>query len=196
MQNVIIVMRGEKHQGFMFSLLNPPVPLGGNIISLDIYVDDIPIPKKSIFIATDDDVVNASALSESCPIPFKPFESARFLVIKEGGLDDKRKHKIVIVSKMEGFEQIMIPFTFSDYPGYRSGRIFIPETAQSSDSLAVDQDGGMIFKNFTTPLTLSGKKAYVVCSSNGSLSANWTWMGVRYDNGGLYVPPVRAFGRI
>lgn len=180
----------------MFSLLNPPVPLGGNIISLDIYVDDIPIPKKSIFIATDDDVVNASALSESCPIPFKPFESARFLVIKEGGLDDKRKHKIVIVSKMEGFEQIMIPFTFSDYPGYRSGRIFIPETAQSSDSLAVDQDGGMIFKNFTTPLTLSGKKAYVVCSSNGSLSANWTWMGVRYDNGGLYVPPVRAFGRI
>ncbi|MEP0825431.1 MAG: hypothetical protein HRF40_08100 [Nitrososphaera sp.] len=180
----------------MFSLLNPPVPLGGNIISLDVYVDEIPIPKKSIFVATHDDVVNASALSESRPISFKPFESARFLVIKEGGLDEKKKHKIAIMSKMEGFEQIMIPFTFRDYPGFRSGKIFVPESAQSSDSFALDQDGGMVFKNFTTPLTLSGKKAYVVCSSNGALSANWTWMGVRYDNGGLYVPPVRVFGRI
>ncbi|MEW6604003.1 MAG: amylo-alpha-1,6-glucosidase [Thermoproteota archaeon] len=188
-------MGGEKHQGFMFSLLNPPVPLGGNIISLDVYVDELPVPKKSVFIATTDDVVNASALSESRPIPFKPFESARFLVIKEGGLDEKKKHKISIVSKMEGFEQIMIPFTFADYPGYRSGRIFVPEATQSSEFFALDQDG-MVFKNFTTPLTLSGKKAYVVCSSNGALSANWTWMGVRYDNGGLYVPPVRAFGRI
>jgi glycogen debranching enzyme len=35
-----------------------------------------------------------------------------------------------------------------------------------------------------------------VCSSSGSLAANWTWMGARYDNGGLYVPPARAFGRI
>jgi GH15 family glucan-1,4-alpha-glucosidase len=53
-----------------------------------------------------------------------------------------------------------------------------------------------IFKNFTTPLILSGKKAYIVCSSNASVSANWTWMGARYDNGGLYVPPARSFGRI
>ena len=52
------------------------------------------------------------------------------------------------------------------------------------------------FKNFTTPLILSGKKAYIVCSSNASVSANWTWMGARYDNGGLYVPPARSFGRI
>lgn len=186
---------GEKHQGFIFSLLNPPVPLGGNIIALDIYVDELPIPKKSVFVATQDDVVNAAALSESQPVPFKPFESARFLVIKEGGLDEKKKHKIVIMSKMEGFEQIMIPFTFTDYPGYRSGRIFVPETAQAQEPLVLSEDG-MVFKNFTAPLTLSGKKAYIVCSSNGAISANWTWMGVRYDNGGLYVPPVRAFGRI
>ena len=53
-----------------------------------------------------------------------------------------------------------------------------------------------MFKNFTSPLVLSGKKAYIVCSANGALSANWTWMGVRYDNGGLYVPPSRSFGRI
>ncbi|MGI0047994.1 MAG: hypothetical protein ACREAW_00495, partial [Nitrososphaera sp.] len=99
---------GEKHQGFIFSLLNPPVPLGGNIIALDIYVDEFPVPKTSVFIATADDVVNAAALSESRPIPFKPFQSARFLVVKEGGLDGKKKHKIVIVSKMEGFEQILI----------------------------------------------------------------------------------------
>jgi len=195
LQNVIIVEGGQNHHGFIFSLLNPPVPLGGNIIALDIYVDEFPVPKKSVFVATPDDVVNAAALSESQPIPFKPFQSARFLVIKEGGLDDKKKHKIVVVSKMEGFEQILIPFTFVDSVGYRSGRIIIPETAQNPESPAAGEDG-MVFQNFAAPLVLSGKKAYVVCSSNGSISANWTWMGVRYDNGGLYVPPVRAFGRI
>jgi glycogen debranching enzyme len=192
---VIIVRGGEKHHGFLFSLLNPPVPLGGNIIALDIYVDEVPVPKKSVFIATPDDMVNAAMLSESLPIPFKPFQSARFLVMKEGGLDEKKKHKIVIVSKMEGFEQILIPFTFTDHAGYRSGRIIIPESAQVQESVAPGEDG-TVFQNFTAPLALSGKKAYVICSSNGGLSANWTWMGVRYDNGGLYVPPVRAFGRI
>ncbi len=195
LQNVIIVQGVEKHQGFIFSLLNPPVPLGGNIIALDVYVDEFPLPKRSVFVATPDDVVNATALSESRPVPFRPFQSARFLVMKEGGLDEKKRHKIVIVSKMEGFEQIMIPFTFTDRVGYRSGRIFIPEIAQGSESQAPGEDG-MVFQNFTAPLVLSGKKAYIVCSSNGALSANWTWMGVRYDNGGLYVPPARAFGRI
>ena len=186
---------GKKHHGFIFSLLNPPVPLGGNIIALDIYVDEFPVPKKSVFIATPDDVVNAAALSESNPIPFKPFQNARFLVIKEEGLDERKKHKIVVVSKMEGFEQILIPFTFSDRVVSRSGKIIIPETAQVQESAAPGEDG-MVFQNFTAPLVLSGKKAYIVCSSNGALSANWNWMGVRYDNGGLYVPPVRAFGRI
>lgn len=56
--------------------------------------------------------------------------------------------------------------------------------------------GETMFMNFASPLVLSGRKAYIVCSSNGALSANWTWMGARYDNGGLYVPPARAFGRI
>jgi hypothetical protein len=59
LKNVMIVEGENKHQGFIFSLLNPPVPLGGNIVSLDIYVNEIPIPKKSIFIATSEDVVNA-----------------------------------------------------------------------------------------------------------------------------------------
>ena len=133
---MIIVEGGQKRHGFIFSLLNPPVPLGGNIISLDVYVDEFPLPKKSVFVATPDDVVNAAALSESRPIPFKPFQSARFLVMKEGGLDDKKKHKIVVMSKMEGFEQILIPFTFADHVGYRSGKIIIPETAQSPEPLA------------------------------------------------------------
>ncbi len=87
---MIIVQRGEKHPGFIFSLLNPPVPLGGNIIALDIYVDAFPLPNKSVFVATPDDVVNAAALSESRPVPFNPFQSARFLVMKEGGLDEKK----------------------------------------------------------------------------------------------------------
>jgi glycogen debranching enzyme len=195
LQNVTVVKGGKKYQGFIFSLLNPPVPLGGNIISLDVYVDEFPVPKTSVFIATSEDVVNAATLSENRPIPFKPFQCARFLVIKEGGLDKKR-HKIVIVSKMEGFEQIMIPFTFMDYAGRQSGEVFVPELPSDDESTTESGENATIFKNFTTPLVLSGKKAYIVCSSNGGLSANWTWMGVRYDNGGLYVPPARAFGRI
>jgi glycogen debranching enzyme len=195
LKNVMIVEGENKHQGFIFSLLNPPVPLGGNIVSLDIYVNEIPIPKKSIFIATSEDVVNASALSEYRPISFKPFQSARFLIIKEDGLEEKRKHKIVILSKLEGFEQIIIPFTFTDYAGERRERIFLSSNlVDDQESVTTNED--TIFKNFTNPLILSGKKAYIVCSSNGSLSANWTWMGAKYDNGGLYVPPARAFGRI
>jgi hypothetical protein len=192
---VIIVQGTEKHHGFIFSLLNPPVPLGGNIIALEVYVDEVPVPKKSVFIATPDDVVNAAALSEGRPVPFKPYQSARFLVMKEGGLDERKRHKIMILSKLEGFEQIMIPFMFTDRVGYRSGRIFIPQAAQVPESPRTGEDG-IVFQNFTAPLVLSGKKAYIVCSSNGALSANWTWMGVRYDNGGLYVPPARALGRI
>ena len=95
----------NKECGFIFSLLNPPVPLGGNIVGLDIYVDELPIHKKSILIATSDDLVNATVLSESRPISFKPFQSARFLIIGVD-LDEGKRHKIVILSKLEGFEQI------------------------------------------------------------------------------------------
>jgi hypothetical protein len=193
LKNVIVVNGEEKRHGFVFSLLNPPVPLGGNIISLDVYVDELPVQRKSVYVATSEEVVNAASLSESRPIPFKPFQSARFLVVHDGGLDDSKAHKIVVMSKLEGFEDIAIPFTFTDrISGYQKERIHI--TSDSYD--AVIASGDTIFKNFTSPLVLSGKKAYVVCSSNGALSANWSWMGVRYDNGGLYVPPTRAFGRI
>jgi len=195
LKNATIVNGDNKYDGFIFSLLNPPVPMGGNIVSLDIYVDEIPVPKKSIFIATSEDVVNAATLSEDRPIPFKPFQSARFLIIKDDGLQEQSKHKIVILSKLEGFEQIIIPFTFNDYISNRRERIFIPSNMiDDSDSNTSIED--TIFKNFSSPLILSGKKAYIVCSSNASLSANWSWMGTRYDNGGLYVPPARAFGRI
>ena len=195
LKNVTIVNDKITCHGFIFSLLNPPVPLGGNIVSLDIYTDEIPVSKKSIYIATSEDVVNSSILSEDRPISFKPFQSARFLIINERPLEEKKKHKVVILSKLEGFEQIIIPFTFSDYVQDQRERIFIPsDLFDDHQSITTNED--TIFKNFTTPLILSGKKAYIVCSSNGALSANWTWMGARYDNGGLYVPPARAFGRI
>ena len=46
----VIIVNGENLQhGLIFSLLNPPVPLGGNIVSLDIYIDEIPIPKRVYF---------------------------------------------------------------------------------------------------------------------------------------------------
>jgi glycogen debranching enzyme len=189
---------GRSNNGFIFSLLNPPVPLGGNVVSLDVYVDEIPVPKKSIFIATSEDIINASSLSEDRPIAFKPFQSARFLILKEGTLE-KRKHKVAILSKLEGFEQIIIPFTFTDHVARQIERVFISSAniiEDDSYATTTSTNEATIFKNFTNPLVLSGKKAYIVCSSSGSLAANWTWMGARYDNGGLYVPPVRAFGRI
>src|ERR687898_2749770 len=199
LKNAIIANgEGRSHNGFIFSLLNPPVPLGGNVVSLDIYVDEIPVPKKSVFIATSEDIINASSLSEDRPISFKPFQSARFLILKDEALE-KRRHKIVILSKLEGFEQIIIPFTFTDYVAGQSERVFISSsnlTEDNSDTVATPASEDTIFKNFTTPLILSGKKAYIVCSSSGSLSANWTWMGARYDNGGLYFSPSRAFGPI
>lgn len=209
LKNVVVINGDKKQHGFIFSLLNPPVPLGGNIVSLDIYVDELPVQRSQIYIATSELVIEASALSESRPIPFKPFQSARFLVIRDDdcnekngsgsakGLEEKKKHKIVIISKLEGFEDITIPFTFVDYVLDAPNEI-IHINSDSSASLdpMLATSGETIFKNFTAPLVLSGKKAYVVCSSHGSLSANWNWMGVRYDNGGLYVPPTRAFGRI
>jgi predicted glycogen debranching enzyme len=195
LKNVTVTNGKDSYQGFIFSLLNPPVPLGGNIISLDIYLDEIPIPKKSIFIETSEDVVNATTLSENRPISFKPFQSGRFLIIKDGGMEEKRKHKVVILSKLQGFEQIMIPFTFSDYISTSREIIFIPSEMLDDDAES-NTDEVTIFKNFISPLILSGKKAYIVCSSNGEISAKWSWMGVTYDNGGLYVPPARSFGRI
>ena len=96
LKNVTIVNGQSKHPGFIFSLLNPPIPLGGNIVSLDIYVDEIPIAKKSIFVATSDDVVNASTISENRPISFRPFQSARFLITRDSMLDRTKKHKIGI----------------------------------------------------------------------------------------------------
>ncbi|HET7147809.1 MAG TPA: amylo-alpha-1,6-glucosidase [Candidatus Nitrosopolaris sp.] len=194
LRNAAIVIGDNKFDGFIFSLLNPPLPLGGNIVSLDIYLDEIPVQKKSIFIATSEDVVNAATLSDDRPISFKPFQTARFLIVKDGGLEEQSKHKIVILSKMEGFEQILVPFTIKDYVSNRRERIFIPSTMIDDTESTTNED--TIFKNFTLPLILSGKKAYIVCSSNGEISAKWSWMGVIYDNGGLFVPPARAFGRI
>lgn len=195
LRNVTIVTGEDKYNGFIFSLLNPPVPLGGNVVSLDIYVNEMPYPKKSIFVATTEDMVNAASISENRPLPFRPFQSARFLIMSKEGLPQGKKHKIVILSKLEGFEQIIIPFTLIDYVGEQREKILIPSNILE-DLIYDTNNEDTIFKNFTSPLILSGKKAYIVCSSNGSISANWTWMGVRYDNGGLYVPPVRAFGRI
>lgn len=193
LKNAIVMNEKVKENGFIFSLINPPVPLGGNIVSLDIYVDELPLSKKSIQIATSDTIVNASVLSESRPIQFKPFQSARFLIIGME-LDIQKKHKITIMSKLEGFEQIIIPFTFVDFTSNRKEKVIISSNLpEESDTQAY---GETMFMNFATPLVLSGRKAYIVCSSNGALSANWTWMGARYDNGGLYVPPARAFGRI
>lgn len=191
LKNASVVADGSGRDGFIFSLLNPPVPLGGNIIALDVFVDEIPVPKKEVYVATSESLVNASVLSEGRPLSFKPFQNARFLVVNGAGLG-RGRHKIVIMSKMEGFEQVTIPFTFTDAVATTKEKIVLPSDPSAAD---VESDSDTVFSNFTSPLVLSGKKAYVVCSSSGTLSAQWTWMGARYDNGGLYVPPARVFGR-
>ncbi|HEX6067792.1 MAG TPA: hypothetical protein VFZ05_03235, partial [Nitrososphaera sp.] len=189
LKNATVVAGPEKQEGFVFSLLNPPVPLGGNIISLDLYVDDIPVQKKNIYVVTGDLLVNASLVSDERPLAFKPFQSARFLVTN--GSLGKGKHKLAIFSRMEGFQLITIPFAFSDSVASQKEKVVLPvdptfETESTED----------VFRDFASPLALSGKKAYIFCSSSGNLTAPWTWMGVKYDNGGLYVPPARVFGRI
>jgi glycogen debranching enzyme len=189
LKNATVVAGAEKQEGFVFSLLNPPVPLGGNIVSLDVYVDEIPVQKKSVHVVTGDLLVNAALISEERPLGFKPFQSARFLVMN-GGLA-KGKHKLAIMSRMEGFQLITIPFSFSDRVSSQKERVVLPV-----DPTAETESSEDVFRDFSATLALSGKKAYIVCSSSGALSAPWTWMGVRYDNGGLYVPPARVFGRI
>ncbi len=151
------------------------------------------MPKKSTFVATNEDMVNASAISEDRPLSFKPYQSARFLVITEGGLADTEKHTVAVISRVQGFEQVVIPFRFVDKISRRRGSVILEGSGHES---FLGGEEATNFRNFNAPLVLSGRKAYVVCSSNGAISANWSWMGVRYDNGGLYVPPVRAFGRI
>ena len=148
------------------------------------------MPKGTIYVTTSEDTVDASTLSEDRPLSFKPFQSARFLVIKDGGLDESKKHTVTILSRMQGFERVVVPFRFIDRIARRPQVVILESRGQTT----LHEDA-TIFGNFNSPLILSGKKAFVVCSADGALSANWTWMGVTYDNGGLYVPPVRVFGR-
>lgn len=168
------------------------MPFGGNIVSIDIYVDEIPLPRKNIFVATNEDTANAAAITDNRPLSFKPYQSARFLVLKDGGLEESTRHEITVISKLQGFEQVVVPFRFDDRISRRRGSVILEGNGQE---LLPSGDDATNFGNFSAPLVLCGRKAYVVCASNGSLSANWTWMGVTYDNGGLYVPPVRVFGR-
>jgi hypothetical protein len=64
LKNTTVVVGGQEHRGFTFSLLNPPVPLGGNVVSLDVFVDELPVQRSTVFVATQENIVNASALSE------------------------------------------------------------------------------------------------------------------------------------
>lgn len=191
LQNTTITRDGVKYEGFIFSLMNPPVPLGGNIVSIDVYVDEIPQQRGATYVATNEDMVSAEVVSDDRPLSFRPFQTARFLVIRDGGLDETKRHTIAIMSKMQGFEQVVIPFRFSDNITRRRGLVIIEGNGHDT----APGDEATNFENFNSPLVLSGKKAYVICSTNGAISANWSWMGVRYDNGGLYVPPVRVFGK-
>src|SRR5262245_37366303 len=144
LQNATIVRNGEKFDGFIFSLLNPPVPLGGNIVSFDIYVDEIPMPRSVTFIATNEDMVSASAVTDERPLAFKPYQSARFLVLKEKGLDENKRHTLSIMSKLQGFEQVVIPFRFSDRVTRRQGVVILDSSLHD----AIQTDEATNFRNF------------------------------------------------
>jgi glycogen debranching enzyme len=172
------VDRDGTPDGFMFALSNPPIPYGGKVVDLALEVDEVPVAREQVTVATQDAAVSGAALSPDHPILFKPFEGARFLVLHPGGLAAGTKHQVQLVCWLEGFGAASAKFTFSDfvYPGH------VPEALVTEWS--------------NRPLVLAGRRAYVVASATGDLSAMWDWMGIAHDNGGLFVPPARAMGRI
>ena len=131
-------------------------------------MDELHVQRNSIFIATSDEVVNVATLFDNRPISFKPYQSARFLIIKDGGLDENVRHKILIMSKLEGFEEITIPFTFSDHISrHQKDSIHItPDSLGYNDSGF--SSGDTMFKNFTSPLVLSEEGIHRVFCKRGA----------------------------
>jgi len=167
-----------KYDSFLFKLKNPPVPLAGKVTALKLIVDGEPIENDSILIFSEG-LVKADELRGEKGLAFKPGSSSLWLVLKEGGLS-RGLHKVSIRTLLEGFDDIWVSFSFEDEV---NEGVPIEYSSTPNEGLGIDY-----------PVVLSSNFAYSVLSRAGDLSVDWEWMGVRYDVGGLYVPPMKSIG--
>ncbi len=168
------------YDGFSFRLRNPPVPLAGNVVKMSLLVDGERVDERRIFVKIGDKLRNLAEISPKNPLTFLPGARSTFMILLGRGLEAGR-HRIQIRSWLEGFEEVWIPFEFED------------EVESEEVKLELRREEGA---SFSQPIILSSNRAYAVLSRAGDLSANWCWMGVSYDVGGLYVPPAKVLGPV
>jgi len=164
-------------EGFTFKLRNPPVPLAGKVISLKVIVDGEEINNDLVTIVKDGRSMKGSEVDRNNPLTFEKGCESLWLILKEGGLE-AGEHEVVLKFLLLGFGDIWVNFRFKDEVGYITGYEGAP-----SEGLGLSY-----------PLVISSNRAYAVLSRSGDLSALWEWMGVRYDIGGLYIPPAKVIG--
>lgn len=166
------------YDGFSFRLRNPPVPMAGKVIGMELLVDGEPVDKNKVFVNVGGMIFRCSDISPRNPLTFLPGTRSIFMVLLGRGLEEG-VHRIQIRSWLEGFEHVWIPFQFEDEVGVEEVRF------------ELRKDSGA---DFSYPIILSSGVSYAVLSRSGDLSANWSWMGVTYNIGGLYVPPAKVLG--
>ena len=166
------------HDGFSFRLRNPPVPLAGKVIEMDLFVDGEKVDRRRVFVRINGVIHNLAEISPRNPLTFFPGARSVFMVLLGKGLKSG-VHKIQLRSWLEGFEGVWIPFEFED------------EVESEEIKFELRREEGA---DFSQPMILSSNRAYAVLSRAGDLSVSWSWMGVTYDIGGLYVPPAKVLG--
>ena len=166
------------YDGFSFRLRNPPVPMAGNVVKMRLLVDGERVDERRVLIRVGDEIKNLAEISSKNPLTFLPGTRSTFMVLLGKGLEEG-VHRIQIRSWLEGFEEVWIPFEFED------------EVESEEVKLELRSEEGA---DFSQPIILSSGRAYAVLSRAGDLSANWSWMGVTYDIGGLYAPPAKILG--
>lgn len=168
------------YDGFSFRLRNPPVPMAGKVIRMEIFVDGEPIDNSKVYINIERKLIRVSDISPENPLTFTPGTRSIFMVLLGRGLEEG-VHRIQIRSWLEGFEQVWIPFEFED------------EVESEEVKLELRREEKV---DFSYPIILSSERGYAVLSRSGDLSANWNWMGVTYNIGGFYIPPAKVLGPI
>ena len=168
------------YDGFSFRLRNPPVPMAGKVIRMELTVDGEAVGGDKVFVNVGGKIFKMSELSPENPLTFLPGMRSIFMVLLGKGLSEGI-HKVQIRSWLEGFEQVWIPFEFED------------EVESEEVKLELRREEGV---DFSYPIILSSNIGYAVLSRAGDLSADWSWMGVTYNIGGLYVPPAKVLGPV
>ena len=101
------------YDGFSFRLRNPPVPMAGKVIRMELFIDGEPVDSSKIYINIERKLVRVSDISPENPLTFTPGTRSIFMIFLGRGLEEG-VHRIQIRSWLEGFEQVWIPFEFED----------------------------------------------------------------------------------